>query len=344
MRRWGAGAGAATCGKGQPVDMRIALDAMGGDHAPRETVKGAVAASRAHGVDVVLVGQEEVLEAELKHCRYRLPIVHANEVVGCDDSPTRAVRAKPDSSIVVGVNLVKSGEVNAFVSAGSTGAVAAAALFGLGCIEGIERPAIGFLFSTPLFVVLFLDVGANADCKAAQLLQFARLGSAYMERLRRIERPKVGLLSIGEEEMKGNRLVREVHSLLKGSGLNFVGNIEGEDMYNGSVDVVVTDGFTGNVALKASEGFGEFTIRLLEHRLKSGLYNRIASIFLGPAVRGFARRLEYSEYGGAPLLGVNGNVMIAHGRSEANAIKNAILIAKEAEEQGVVEAMRVGIP
>jgi glycerol-3-phosphate acyltransferase PlsX len=323
--------------------MKIGLDAMGGDHAPRETVKGAVAAAREHGVEVVLVGRSGPIESELKACRWELPILHANEVVGADESPAKAVRSKQDSSIVVGTNLLKNGDVNAFVSAGNTGAVAAAALFALGRIEGVERPAIGFLFSTPMFSVLMLDVGANSDCKPNQLLQFARMGSAYMERLCDIERPKIGLLSIGEEETKGNRLVRDGHALLRESGLNFVGNVEGKDMFNGTVDVVVTDGFTGNVVLKTSEGFSEFTFRLLRQKIASRPQYRIAGFFLKPAVRALTKRLEYSEYGGAPLLGVNGNVILAHGRSDANAIKNAILIAKQAQEQGVLEAITRGI-
>lgn len=323
--------------------MRIAVDAMGGDHAPREVVLGAAQAVRERGVDVVLVGRNGAVESELKGLDLNLPIINANEVVGFDEAPTKAVRSKRDSSIVVGVKLVKEGQVSAFVSAGNSGAVMTAALLTLGSVEGIDRPALGFLFPPPWPQVLFLDVGANVDCRPGQILQFARMGSAYMERLFRIERPRIGLLSNGEESGKGNRLVREGHRLLKESGLNFVGNVEGRDIVTGVVDVVVTDGFTGNVVLKANEGMSEYMLLSLRQKLASRLYFRIAAFFLEPALRSFTRKLEYSEYGGAPLLGVNGNVVVAHGRSDATAIKNAVFIAQEAAKRGVVEAVRLGM-
>ena len=323
--------------------MRIALDAMGGDHAPREVVKGAVAAAREWGIDVVLVGRNGTLESELRNLHWDLPIIDASEVVGFDESPAKAVRAKRDSSIVVGMNLLKRGDVSAFVSAGNSGAVVTAAFLTLGRIEGIERPALGFLFPPPWPSVLFLDVGANVDCKPSQLVQFAQMGSVYMERLLQVERPRIGLLSNGEEDSKGNRLVREGHRLLKESNLNFVGNVEGKDIIKGTVDVVVTDGFTGNVVLKANEGLSESMLLSLRQKLASRLYLKVAAYFLDPALRSFTKKLEYSEHGGVSLLGVNGNVVVAHGRSDATAIKNAIFIAKQAEEQGVVEAMRKGI-
>jgi len=323
--------------------MRIALDAMGGEHAPSEVVKGGVAAACEQGIEVVLVGQKKTLEAELENHRLRLPIVEANEVVEFKDPPAWAVRRKPDSSIVVGMNLLKSGDVSAFVSAGNSGAVVTAAILTLGNIEGVERPALGFLFAPPWPTVLLLDVGANADCKPSYLVQFAQMGSVYMERLFDIERPRIGLLSNGEEETKGNLLVRESHQLLKNTKLNFVGNVEGEDIVSGIVDVVVTDGFTGNAVLKASEGLGEFVYHTLRQTLNSRPDFRVIAFFLEPALRAFARRLDYREYGGVPLLGVNGNVIIAHGRSDANAIKNAIFSAKRAVEQELVAAMQKGI-
>jgi glycerol-3-phosphate acyltransferase PlsX len=323
--------------------MRIALDAMGGDHAPLEVLKGAVAAARERGIDVVLVGRNGTIESQLRDLHWDLPIIDASEVVGAGESPAKAVRAKRDSSIVVGMNLLKRGDVSAFVSAGNSGAVVIAALLTLGMVEGVERPALSFLFPPPWPYVLFLDVGANVDCKPSHLVQFARMGSVYMERLLHVERPRIGLLSNGEEDSKGNRLVREGHSLLKESKLNFVGNVEGKDIVKGTVDVVVTDGFTGNVVLKANEGFSESMLLSLRQKLASRLYFKVAAFFLEPALRSFTKKLEYSEYGGAPLLGVNGNVVVAHGRSDANAIKNAIFIAKQAEEQGVVEAMQKGI-
>jgi len=324
--------------------MRIALDAMGGEHAPSEVVRGGVAAAREQGIEVVLVGRRSALEPELANHRFDLPIVDANEVVGFKDPPARAVRRKQDSSIVVGINLLKKGDVSAFVSAGNSGAVVTAAILTLGNIEGIERPALGFVFAPPWPNVLLLDVGANADCKPSYLVQFAQMGSIYMKRIFEIERPRIGLLSNGEEESKGNLLVRESHRLLKDTELNFVGNIEGEDIVRGIADVVVTDGFTGNAVLKASEGLGEFVYQTLRQTITSRPDFRVAAFFLEPALRSFAKRLDYREYGGAPLLGVNGNVIMAHGRSDASAIKNALFNAKRAVEQGVVEAMQTGTP
>ena len=312
---------------------------MGGDHAPSDVVKGGVAAAHEQGIEVVLVGQRSVLEAELEKHRFSLPIVDANEVVSFKDPPVWAVRRKRDSSIVVGVNLLKAGDVSAFVSAGSTGAVVTAAILTLGNIEGVERPALGFIFAPPWPTVLLLDVGANPDCKPRYLVQFAQMASVYMERIFNIQRPRIGLLSNGEEETKGNLLVRESHRLLKNTKLNFVGNVEGEDIVSGIVDVVVTDGFTGNAVLKASEGLGVFVYQTLRQTLNSRPDFRVAAFFLEPALQAFARRLDYREYGGVPLLGVKGNVIIAHGRSDANAIKNAIFSAKRAADQGLLAAM-----
>lgn len=326
--------------------MRIALDAMGGERAPQEVVRGAVAAVRENCGQIVLVGRESALESELANYRlkdWHISIVNANEVVEFQEHPAQVVRQKQDSSIVVGINLLKRGDVSAFVSAGNSGAVMVAALHILGSMEGIERPALGFLFSTPWHTVLLLDVGANADCKPSFLVQFAQMGSVYMERVFRIQRPRVGLLSMGEEETKGNQLVRESHRLLKGTRLNFVGNVEGNDITKGIADVVVTDGFTGNVVLKAGEGIGEMVLQSLRRAIATRPYLRIATLLLESALRPAVKGLDYSEHGGAPLLGVNGNVIIAHGRSDAKAIKNAIFMAKQAAEQGVLEAMRQGI-
>ena len=327
-------------------EMRIALDAMGSENAPHEEVKGAVDAARKHGIEVVLVGQERLIQAEV--AKYplkgaRLPIAHASEVVEFKDNPTRAVRDKPDSSIVVGTQLLKRGEVSAFVSAGNSGAVMAAALFILGNIEGVERPALSFLFSPPHHNVLLLDVGANADCKPSFLVQFAQMGSVYMERVFGVERPRIGLLSNGEEDTKGNILIREANRLLKDSDLNIIGNVEGKDIASDIADVIVTDGFTGNVVLKAGEGLGEMVLRSLEQELARKPYLRVPALLLKPTLRSAIRGLDFTEHGGAPLLGINGNVVVAHGRSSAKAIKNAIIIAKQAEDRGVMEAMRRGI-
>lgn len=326
--------------------MRIAVDAMGGDHAPQEVVRGAVKACREHWAEIVLVGKESALRAELAKYRprdWKLSIVDAKEVVEFHEHPTQAVRNKQDSSIVVGMNLLKRGDVSAFVSAGNSGAVMAAALLILGSLEGIERPALGFLFSAPEHPVLLLDVGANADCKPVFLVQFAQMGSVYMERVFAVERPRIGLLSNGEEENKGNQLVRESHKLLKNTRLNFIGNVEGNDVVTGKADVVVTDGFTGNVMIKEGEGLGELVLHSLQRTLAGRPRLKIATFLFGSALRNAIKGLDYSEHGGAPLLGVNGNVIIAHGRSDAKAIRNAIFMAKQTVERGVLEAMRQGI-
>ncbi|MFQ5825872.1 MAG: phosphate acyltransferase PlsX [Dehalococcoidia bacterium] len=319
--------------------MRIALDAMGGDHAPQEVIKGALVAAQHPDVEIVLVGREPLIQSQLSGFRHRnssLSIVDAREVVDPHDSPLQAVRSKPDSSIAVGMDLVKGGEVSAFVSAGSTGAVAAAAYLSLGLMEGVERMALGLVYPGASGTTLLLDVGANADCRPNFLVQFAYMGSTYMERVWAIPRPRVALLSIGEEETKGNRLVQQTHRLLKASSLNFVGNVEGNDLSRGVADVIVTDGFTGNVVLKASEGFGEALAQAFARGLGSKPHLKIASFFLR---RALARRLDYSETGGALLLGVNGNVIVAHGRSQAKAIANAIRLARQMVEQGMPQSL-----
>lgn len=316
---------------------------MGGEHAPREVVRGAVAAAQEQGVEVVLVGQRSAIAPELEKHQLDLAIVEASEVVESEDHPIEAVRQKQDSSIVVGINLLKRGEASAFVSAGNTGAVMAAATLTLGRIEGVERPALGFLFVLPWHSVLLIDVGANADCKPSQLVQFAQMGSVYMERIFGLTRPRIGLLSNGGEESKGNLLVRETHQLLKDTSLNFVGNVEGNDIPGSIADVIVTDGFTGNVVLKTGEGIGEMVFQSLRQAVTRRPYIRVISFLLRRTLRSAIHALDYAEHGGVPLLGVNGNVVMAHGRSDANAIKNAIFAAKQAEEQGVVEAMKMGI-
>ncbi len=323
--------------------MKIALDAMGGENAPQEVVRGAIAAAREQDVEVVLVGQRKVIEAELAKHGCQLPIVDASEVIGSGEIPTEAARHKKDSSIVVGINLVKQGEASAFVSAGSTGAVMAAATLILKRIKGIERPALGSLIVFPWHSLMLLDVGANPDCKPTQLVQFAQMGSVYMEKIFGVKQPKVGLLSNGEEDMKGNLLVRETHKLLKDSGLNFVGNVEGNDIPRNTVDVMVTDGFTGNVVLKTGEGIGEMVVQSLRDAIMQKPHLKLLGFLLKRTLRGAIQVLDYAEHGGAPLLGVNGTVIIAHGRCDAKAIKSAIFIAKRAVDQGVVEAIRTGI-
>ncbi|MDO8669897.1 MAG: phosphate acyltransferase PlsX [Dehalococcoidia bacterium] len=326
--------------------VRIALDAMGGDHAPEEVVRGGVAAARSGAVDVVLVGDEGRISAVLKGLDAKgldLPIVHCSQVVEMDEHPGLAYRKKKDSSIVVGLNLVKSGGASAFVSAGNSGAVMASALFVLGRLTGAERPALGTVFPTTKGQAFLLDVGANADCRPVHLLEFAIMGSVYMEKVFGLKAPRVGILSIGEEATKGNQLVLESHGLLKESGLNFMGNVEGKDLPKGVADVVVTDGFTGNVAIKITEGVSEFLLGTIKEAITSRLHYKLAGLVLKPALKLAAKRLDYSEYGGAPLLGVNGVAIVAHGRSNAKAIASALRIAGQAVENGLVESIRQGL-
>ena len=309
----------------------IALDAMGGDHAPRAEVEGAVLAARELGVRILLVGIEETVKAELAKHRHRglpLEIVHASEVITMRDSPTQAFRKKKDSSVHVSVKLVRSGQAEGFVSAGNTGAVMATARFGLGTLPAVDRPALAAPFPTSRGgVSVILDVGANVDSKAAQIEQFAVMGEIYYRTIFGTRRPRVALLSIGEEEMKGNELTREAYNRLKQSSLNFVGNVEGRDVFAGNVDVIVCDGFIGNIALKISEGLVEHIGGMLRKELQSSLSSQVGYVLARKAFQDFKKKTDYSERGGAPLLGVRGTVVIGHGRSNANAIKNAIRVA-----------------
>ncbi len=326
--------------------MRIVLDAMGGDHAPQVTVQGAVMAAREYGVEVMLVGRRDEVEAELaKHdtAGLSLPLVHASQVIEMGEHPAAAAKTKKDSSIAVGMELLKRGEADAFVSAGNSGGVMATALFRLGRIRHIRRPALSAIYPTIKGFCLLLDVGANADCKPEYLLQFAHMGSVYAEKVLGIPNPRVGLLSNGEEETKGSILVQEAHRLLKESGLNFIGNVEGKDIPTGMADVVVTDGFTGNVVIKLSEGLGGMIKSLIEEEIKAHPLTAIGGLLAKPAFGRISRRLDYTEYGGAPLLGVDGVVIIAHGRSNAKAIKNAIRMAKRAVEGGMLTAIKEGL-
>ena len=323
--------------------MRIALDAMGSEHSPAAEVEGAVSAAKEHAIEVVLVGKKEAVEAELKKHRYDLPIVEASQVIEMTDHPSEVMRDKRDSSISIGMKLLKNKEVDAFVSAGNTGAVTTAATLILGRIEGIERPALSIFITLPSSPILLLDVGANANCKPDYLVQFAQMGSVYMEKIFGVENPRVGLLSNGEEDIKGNSLVCEAHKMLRATKLNFVGNIEGNNLPYNKTDVVVTDGFTGNILIKVGEGIGTVIVHAVKQALASRPYLKIVALILKPALKNAFNSVDYSEYGGAPLLGVNGNVIIAHGRSNAKAISNALFIAKRAVEQDIVNAIKKGI-
>lgn len=312
--------------------MRIALDAMGGDRAPAAEVEGAVQAARELGVEVVLVGQEKLILAELARHGGRIPgisVVNAPSRVTMEDSPSQVVRRKRDSSIWVATELVKSGNVQAVISAGNTGATMATALFLLGTLEGVERPAIAAVLPTLQGTAVLLDVGANVDCKPAQLLQFAMMGVEYSRSVLNKTDPKVGLLSIGAEDTKGNDLTKEAFKLLKEAPLSFVGNVEGRDVYSGGADVIVCDGFIGNVALKISEGLADAIHRLLKREIAGSRLGRLGYLLFRQSLTKFRRRLDYAEYGGAPLLGVNGLTIICHGRSSARAIKNAFKVARD---------------
>ncbi len=326
--------------------MRIVLDAMGGDHAPLVTVEGAVSAAREYGIEVLVVGRQEILEAELARHEtsgLNLPIIHASQVIEMEDEPASAAKAKKDSSMVVGMDLVKRGEAEAFYSAGNSGGVMAAALFRLGRIQGIKRPALSLIYPTAKGSCVMLDVGANTDCKPEWLLQFGIMGSVYAEKVLGIKEPRVGIVSNGEEEGKGSILVKEAYKLLKASHLNFIGNMEGKDISPGSADVVVTDGLTGNVIIKLSEGLAKFLTSIIETEIKSGTLTMLGGLLAKPAFARVRKVLDYSEVGGAPLLGVDGVVIVGHGRSNAKAIKNGLGVAKRVVEGGMLRAISEGL-
>jgi glycerol-3-phosphate acyltransferase PlsX len=311
----------------------IALDAMGGDHAPRAEVEGAILAARELGVRILLVGIEAVVRQELerhKHRGLRIEIVNATEVVTMSDSPSQAFRRKKDSSLHVAARLVRDGKADALVSAGNTGAAMTVARFVLGTLPSVDRPALAAAFPNMKDKVsIILDVGANVDSKPEHLEQFAVMGDIYYRAIWGVKRPRIALLSIGEEETKGNELTREAARLLKQTPLNFAGNVEGRDVFRGNVEVVVCDGFIGNIALKLSEGLVEHIGGMLKKAIKSSLTSQLGYALSKRAFDAFRKRTDYSEYGGAPLLGVRGITVIGHGRSNPNAVKNAIRVAAE---------------
>jgi glycerol-3-phosphate acyltransferase PlsX len=317
----------------------IAVDAMGSDQAPRPEVEGAILAARHHDVRVLLVGKEDVIRAELAEhpAAEALPIevVHASEVIGMQEKAAHAVKQKRDSSMRVGLRLVREGGAAGFVSAGNTGAAMVTAKLVLGVLPGVDRPGLAAVFPTAAGTAsIMLDVGANVDTKPHNLQQFAIMGELYFRnifagRFPSAENPRVGLLSIGEEESKGNELTREVFKILKALPINFVGNVEGRDLYNGNVDVIVCDGFVGNVALKISEGLVDTVRAMLKESLQATITRQVGYLLARRAFQDFKKRLDYSEYGGAPLLGVKGVAIVSHGSSNSVAIKNAIRVAAE---------------
>jgi phosphate acyltransferase len=318
----------------------IALDAMGSDRAPKPEIEGAIQAARHYPVRILLVGREPQVRAELAShpAASRLPIevVHASEVISMHEKAAQVLRAKRDSSIRVGLRLVRDGKAAGFVTAGNTGAAMATAKMVLGTLPGVDRPALAAVFPTSAgTAAILLDVGANVDAKPHNLEQFAVMGETYFRSIFASRRPRVGLLSIGEEEIKGNELTRESYQLLKHLPINFIGNVEGRDLFNGRVEVIVCDGFVGNVALKISEGVAELVRDALKEALRATITRQVGALLSRSAFSDFKKRLDYSEYGGAPLLGLRGVCIITHGSSNANAIKNSIRVAAEFADRGI---------
>ncbi len=330
---------------------KVVLDAMGSDHAPHAEIDGALAATRDFEIGVILVGKPEIVEPELRRCGWRgngdrgIELVEAAEVVGMDEPVANAIRRKKKSSLRIGTKLVTEGRADGFVSAGNTGAAMATAKMVIGMLPGVDRPALAALMPTKsLKPTLLIDVGANSECKPFHLVQFAIMGDAYSRAVLGTVKPTIGLMSIGEEEAKGNDLTKEAFPLLrKIRSLNFVGNVEGRDVFSGAVDVIVTDGFTGNVMLKLSEGLTAAMLSMIKRELTSSAVTKAGAVLARPAFRNIKKRLDYSEYGGAPLLGVRQIVVIGHGSSNARAIRNAIRNVKEFSENRASERIEQGI-
>ncbi len=326
--------------------MIIAVDAAGGDYAPHEVVKGAIKAAEEFGVEIALVGKSDILHVLAGKYVKKLPItfIDATQVIEFTEHAVMGVRSKPDSTIVVGINLLKQGKADAFVSAGHSGAVFAASMMILGKIEEIPRPAIGcFINLDPTKLAFLIDAGANVECRPEHLVWFAHMGSLYLSQIYGIMSPKVGLLSNGAEETKGNSLIVESHQLLKKTGLNFIGNIEGHDIMRGTAEVIVTDGFTGNIVLKTVEGIYDnwlFSLKAANQRVAKAYRQSVQSLNRDVGMEEWAKKLDFREYGGACLLGVNGNVIISHGRSQAKAIKNAVGLAIRTVERSVPQRIK----
>jgi glycerol-3-phosphate acyltransferase PlsX len=318
--------------------IKIAVDSMGSDNSPFSEVEGAIQAAEAYGIDVILVGKEPILTPLLKEAGgdgLPVEIRNATQVIAMDEAPTAALRKKRDSSIRIAADLVREKIASGLVSAGNTGAVMAISKMVFGAVPGVDRPALAAILPTLTGHAVLLDVGANVACKPHHLVQFAVMGHLFSKKIVGVGAPRVGLMSVGEEESKGNELTKEVHKTLKQLNLNFIGNVEGRDIYNGRADVIVCDGFTGNVALKTSEGLIEAVLKLLKDELSRNLQAKLGALLSQQSFKRLKKRLDYSEYGGAPLIGLRGVSIICHGRSSSNAIKNAIRVAKEFAENQV---------
>jgi glycerol-3-phosphate acyltransferase PlsX len=322
--------------------MRIAVDAMGGDHAPQQVLEGASQAAREYGIEVSVVGLPAVVQPLLDgHPRLRL--VPATQVIAMDDHPAQAVRSKPDSSMGVCARMCREGKADGWISAGNSGAIMATALFIQGRIRGIERPALGSIVPTREGFAYFLDVGANVDSKPEYLVQFAVMGGVYAREMMGRAEPRIGLLSNGEEEGKGDDLVKETARRLKGTLPGFVGNVEPKDLYNHKADVVVADGFLGNIAIKMAEATAEFLFRNLREEIPKTVAGKLGGALIRDRVRELRSKIDWREFGGAPLLGIDGVAVIAHGRSDARAIKNAIRVTKEAVDNQLVGKIRLEV-
>jgi glycerol-3-phosphate acyltransferase PlsX len=323
--------------------MRVALDAMGGDYAPAVNIEGAIeTVNDTEGINIILVGDESSIKKELDSKKYptnRISIKHTSQVVGMDESPAIAIRKKRDSSISRAIELVKNGEADAFVSAGHSGAIMATALLLLRTSPGVDRPAIATIMPTLKAPFVLIDAGANLHCKPENLFQFGLMGSAYCRAIFENPEPKVALLSVGEEDTKGNELTKEAFKLLRKAEINFTGNIDGKDIFTGIADVVVCDGFTGNVVLKTSEGLADAIVKILKREIAEQSVGRIGYLLMKSALISFKKKTDYDEYGGAPLLGINGTCIISHGRSTAKAIKNALRVAGDFAEKKVYEVI-----
>jgi len=325
--------------------MKIVVDGMGGDNAPQEIVKGAVEASSLTEHQIILVGDESKINKELEKYKYdkkKLSVIHASEVITNEDAPVKAVRTKLDSSMVRGISMVKEGSADLFISAGNTGAIMAAGLFILGRIQGSDRPAIASTY--PILgrggVSLMVDSGANSECKPNNLLEFATMGSIYMEKVLNVKNPTVGLVNIGTEETKGTTVLKAAHELLAKSKLNFTGNVEAREIPKGACDVIVCDGFVGNVILKLTEGLAWSILKLLKQKFTDGVVSKMGALLLSGKLKELKAEFDYSEYGGAPILGVKGAIVKMHGSSNANAVKNTILKGIPYAETNVVQMIQ----